>query len=164
MTLETIASIAEIVGAVVVVVTLIYLTLQLRQNNALLRSQSRQAQLASDQSSILLGFDHTDLLQKLNSDEPLSPEEQMKLNFIYALDMRNREFEYFQYREGLLDEDAWKSFRGIILMNHATKKGRVWWAKIGRGIFDPEFVADIDALLESVEDNDTMADMARWDT
>jgi hypothetical protein len=164
MTLQTIASIAEIVGAIVVVITLIYLTVQLRQNNALLRSQSRQAQLSSDQSSILLGFEHAGLLQKMNSAEPLTAEEQMKLNFIYALDMRNREFEYFQYREGLLDESAWNSFREIIVMNHATRKGRAWWEKIGRTLFDPEFVDDVDALLEGVEDDDRMAAMAKWDS
>jgi len=163
MTLQVIANIAEIVGAAVVVITLVYLSLQIRQNNALIRSQSRQAQLSNDQGSILVSIDNAAILEKMNSDESLTADEQMRLNFIYALDMRNREFEYFQYKEGLLDENAWASFREIILMNHATKKGRVWWDKIGRTLFDPGFVADVDALLKTADLDHRMELMAKWD-
>ena len=163
MKLETIANLAEIVGAAVVVITLIYLSLQLRQNNALLRSQSRQAQLSSDQSSLLVALKHGDVIRKMDSNETLTEDEQFRLSIVFAIDMRNREFEYLQYKEGLLDRAAWESFREIIVMNHGTKKGRRWWDTIGRQIFDAEFVADVDKLLESVEEDRRTRLMSSWD-
>ncbi len=54
--IEQITNLAEIIGATVVVVTLIYLTIQLRQNYELLRSQSRQTLLFNNQASILVGL------------------------------------------------------------------------------------------------------------
>lgn len=162
--LETIANIAETVGALVVVLTLIYLTIQIRQSNALLRSQSRQSQLSNDQTSLLLAFEHADLLQKMNSKEPLTPDEQMQLSLVYLIDMRNREFEFFQYKDGLLDEEAWKSFREIILINHATRKGRAWWVSVGRDIFDPEFTASVDELLQDAPLDGRMDGLASWET
>jgi len=163
MELQTIANIAETIGAVVIVITLVYLTIQVRQSNALLRSQTRQSQLSNDQTSLMVAFDNIDLLQKLNSDAPLSAEEQMRLSIIFAIDMRNREFEYFQFREGLLDEEAWKSFREIILMNHATRKGRRWWNEIGREIFDPGFAAGVDELLQGAKADNRTDRLSSWD-
>ena len=64
--IEQIANLAEIIGATVVVVTLIYLTIQPRQNNVLLRSQSRQALLFNDQASILVAFEHADAIKMIS--------------------------------------------------------------------------------------------------
>ena len=48
MTLEQFAYLAEIIGVVVVIVSLIYLAQQVRQNNKQLESQSYQAWVASN--------------------------------------------------------------------------------------------------------------------
>ena len=45
MTLEQLAYLAEIVGVIIVVITLLYLAVQVRQGANLLRSESRQAML-----------------------------------------------------------------------------------------------------------------------
>jgi hypothetical protein len=148
----------------VVVVTLVYLTIQIRQGNALRRSQSRQSQLTNDQTSLMVAFDNVDILGRMNSDEPLSEEEQMRLAIVYLIDMRNREFEYFQHKAGLLDEDAWNSFRELIVVNHVTKKGRLWWDKVGRTVFDAGFVASVDALLEGAAHDTRMSEMGSWDS
>jgi hypothetical protein len=56
------------------------------------------------------------------------------MSVMLALDLRNREFEYFQYTDGLLDEQTWLAYRHVILINHSTGRGRVWWDEIGREI------------------------------
>ena len=48
MTLEDAANLAEIIGVFVVVVTLIYLAMQVRQGAAVLRSEARQAQVSNE--------------------------------------------------------------------------------------------------------------------
>ncbi|NND56813.1 MAG: hypothetical protein HKN57_06140 [Xanthomonadales bacterium] len=66
------------------------------------------------------------------------------MSFMFALDLKNREFEYFQYTNRILDEQTWLAFRHVILINHSTGLGRAWWDKIGRGIVDPAFAKLID--------------------
>ena len=152
----------EFVGAIAVVVTLIYLTAQIRQNNELLRSQSRQTLVANDVTSLTANLEHTDVFAKLVSEEELSADDQMRLSFMYALDLRNREFEYFQCTNGLLDEETWLAYRHVILINHSAGVGRTWWRDIGRGIVDPQFAELIDELLVDAEPDDTYKRMATW--
>ena len=86
----------------------------------------------------------------------------MQLSFIFTIDLRNREFEYFQYVNGLLDEETWLSYRQVILINHSSDRGRAWWDKVGRGIVDPEFGRLVDELLKNAEPDDTYERMSTW--
>jgi hypothetical protein len=40
----------------------------------------------------------------LGEAEVFSQSDQYRLSFVFAIDIRNREFKYFQYRGGSLDE------------------------------------------------------------
>ena len=164
MNWEAIGAIGEIIGAVVVMATLIYLAIQMRQNNTLLRSESRKALLTNDQASLLVALENTDIFKKMTSVDKLSFEDQLRLSWIYIIDMRNREFEYFQYCNGVLDEESWRSFREIIIINHSTQRGRRWWVNVGREIFDSEFVKGVDELLaKHTIDNGSMDLLGAWD-
>ena len=92
-----------LVANVAVVAGIIFLAVEIRQNNELLRSESRQALLANDQTALEVALDHVDIFDKLVTQTSLSHEDQLRLSFIYLIDLRNREFEYFQYTNGLLD-------------------------------------------------------------
>jgi hypothetical protein len=162
MTLEQGANLAEILGVVVVVVTLIYLSVQVRQGTELLRSESRQALVTNDLASLAANFNNADVFAKYVSGEELSAKDQLRLSFMFTLDLRNREFEYFQYANGLLDEQAWLAYRHVVLINHSTGLGRAWWDQIGRGLVDPKFGDLVDELLVDAEPNDTYKQMATW--
>ncbi len=92
----------------------------------------------------------------------MSAEDQLRLSFMFALDLRNREFEYFQYTNGLLDEETWLAYCHVILINHSTELGRTWWGEIGRGIVDREFAKLVDELLINAEPDYTYKKMATW--
>ena len=162
MTWEAAGAIGEMVGAIAVVATLIYLSTQIRQNNKLLSSDSRQTLVANDLTSLLANVEHSELFVKLTSSEELTAEEQLRLSFIFAIDLRNREFEYFQFMNGLLDEPTWLSYRKVILINHSSELGKKWWNEIGRDIVDPEFVRHVDELLERAEPDVTYTKMTTW--
>ena len=81
---------------------------------------------------------------------------------MFALDLRNREFEYFQYQNGLLDEETWLSYRQVILINHSSPLGRRWWDKVGRSIVDPEFANKVDELLLDATPDMTYRNMSSW--
>ena len=162
MTLEQGAYLADIFGVIVVVVTLIYLSMQVRQGTELLRSESRQALVTNDVTSLASNFQNADVFAKYVAGEAMSAEDQLRLSFMFALDLRNREFEYFQYNHGLLDEQTWLAYRHVIAINHSTGRGRVWWDKIGREIVDPAFAKLVDELLVDAKPDDTYKRMATW--
>ena len=162
MSWQTGAAIAEIVAAVAVIASLIYLAIQIRQNNELLRSGSRQALVTNDVSSLAANFQNADVFAKYVAGSELSAEDQLRLSFMFALDLRNREFEYFQYANGLLDEQTWLAYRHVILINHSTGRGRAWWDDIGREIVDPAFAELVDELLVDAKPDDTYKRMASW--
>ena len=151
-----------LIANVAVVGGIIFLGIELHQNNELLRSESRQALVMNDVASLAANFQNADVFAKMVSTGDLSTEDQLRLSFMYAIDLRNREFEYFQYSNGLLDEQTWLAYRHVILINHSTGIGRKWWDEIGRGIVDAEFAKLVDELLVDAEPDDTYKRMATW--
>ena len=162
MNWEAMGAIGEMIAAAAVVVTLIYLSTQIRQNNKLLSSESRQALVANDVTSLMANITNADVFAKLTSNVPLSAEDQLRLNFMFSLDLRNREFEYFQFTNGMLDEETWLSYRKVVLINHASGMGRKWWNKIGRNIVDPKLTEQIDELLQSEDIDISYEKMSKW--
>ena len=146
-----------------VLVGIIFLIVEIRQNTELHKSDSRKALLSNDQTSLLVALDHHDIFQKMSQPEKLSQADQYRLSFIFAIDIRNREFEYFQYMSGSLDENTWKSYRDLILMNHATERGRIWWEKIGREIVNTKFGEMVDQMLANHSTNETWDSLGNWD-
>ncbi|NND56812.1 MAG: hypothetical protein HKN57_06135 [Xanthomonadales bacterium] len=68
---ETGAAIAEILAAVAVIASLIYLATQIRQNNELLRSESRQALVTNDVTSLSANFQNADVFAKYVAESDL---------------------------------------------------------------------------------------------
>ena len=153
-----------LIANVAVVGGIVFLAIEIRQNNELLRSESRQTLVSNDVTSLTANLEHVDVFAKLVSKEELSAEDQLRLSFMYTLDLRNREFEYFQYVNGLLDEETWLAYRHVIVVNHSSDLGRSWWDEIGRGIVDPEFAKLVDELLVNTPPDDTYERMATWAT
>ena len=151
-----------LVANIAVVGGIIFLAIEVRQNNELLRSESRQALVTNDVASLAANFQNADVFAKLVSESEMSAEDQLRLSFMFALDLRNREFEYFQYINGLLDEQTWLAYRHVILINHSAGLGRTWWNEVGRGIVDPDFAKLVDELLVDAQPDDTYKRMATW--
>jgi hypothetical protein len=147
---------------VAVVGGIVFLAIEISQNNELLRSESRQSLVANDVASLSANFQNADVFAKFVSEGEMTAEDQLRLSFMFALDLRNREFEYFQYVNGLLDEQTWLAYRHVLLINHATGLGRKWWDEVGRGIVDPDFAKLVDELLVDAEPDDTYRRMATW--
>ena len=152
----------SLVANVAVVGGIIFLGIEVRQNNELLRSESRQALIANDVTSLSANIEHPAPFARLVAGDSLSAEDQLQLSFMFSLDLRNREFEYFQYTNGLLDEETWRSYLNVLRLNHSTELGRRWWDEIGRGFVDPDFAVLVDEVLADSEADDTYRRMSTW--
>jgi hypothetical protein len=151
-----------LIANVAVVGGIVFLAIEIQQNNELLRSESRQTLVANDVTSLTVNLENADVFARLVSEKDLSAEDQLRLSFMYMLDLRNREFEYFQFTNGLLDKETWLSYRQVVLINHSTGIGKTWWDEIGRAVVDPEFAKLIDEILANAQPDKTYKRMATW--
>ena len=149
MTLEQYAYLAEIIGVIVVVVTLIYLSVQVQQGKELLRSESRQAQVANDQNGVFKFVEHPELGRLFCQQEAPSFEEKVKLQFWIIGQMRAREHEWLQHRSGAMDEETWMSYRDVIFFLLGTERARSLW-EMCAPFFNPDFAAMVDQMITEV--------------
>ncbi|MEL6687951.1 MAG: hypothetical protein AAFP97_10050 [Pseudomonadota bacterium] len=145
MTLEQVALIAQIVGVVVVAATLIHLTIQVRQGAKQMRSESRQAQLANDQIGVYKFVEFPELGRIASQGETPTFEEKTQLLFWMIGQLRAREFEYLQYKNGAMTKEAWESYRGVIFFVLGTPRTRALWP-LCKVYFNTDFVAMVDEI------------------
>ena len=107
-------AIGEFVGAVGVILSLIYLATQVRHGTRVARAATRQA-LASDlqtlASDVVTGDDIARILQAHFEGQSLEPHERLRLQARAFRDLRFFDNAYFQYREGMLTDDEWRGLR-----------------------------------------------------
>ncbi len=147
MTLSDIAAIGNIVAAIAVVLSLIYLSRQVRQANLFAKSNARQRMVEQTHEELYQLVSDPDLRYAWHRDAKLSPEAQSKFHFFLAAAMRQREWEWFQYRDGVIDQATYCAYHEVIAFHLGAPRTRRWWASVGRLGFNPEFVAEVDALL-----------------
>ena len=108
------ASIAEIVAAVAVVVSVIYLAVEINGNTRALQASSRQDFAALDVSALSVTIDTPVLaaaIEKENNGEELTDIEDSQLQRNQQLFLRIAENAYYQYSVGLLQENDWGRYR-----------------------------------------------------
>ncbi len=149
MTLEQYAYLAEIIGVIVVVVTLVYLSVQVRQGAALLQSESRQAQVANDQNGVYRFVEHPELGRLFSQKETPGFEEKVKLQFWIVGQMRAREHEWLQHRSGAMDEETWLSYRDVIYFLLGTERARALW-EMCIPFFNSDFTDMVQKMLIEV--------------
>ena len=149
MTLEEYAYLGQLIAAVAVIITLIYLARQVRQANLLARAQTRQRMVEQAQQELYKGMcDEPTIMRSLYKAEPLTETEWIRLSGFLLGAMRQREYEWFQMRDGSIDESLWKAYRRVIAVHLGSTRIRKWWDTWGSIPFDPEFCAMVGSFLE----------------
>ena len=134
MTLESLGNVGELIGGFAVVISLVYLAIQVRQNSKTTRAEMFQRFSISLQSDLIaLGRDP--LASRvwnagLRSWDDLSEEEQGQFSGMLTGMFTGFESTFCQYRSGLLEEDLWESFQTRLRWYVARKGVRAWW-KLG---------------------------------
>jgi hypothetical protein len=156
MKLEKWALVAETVGALAIVFSLVFVGRQVRQganetaaNTEALRSQVRESMLASDLGILSEMLDRPYLFNnEFDPAQTSSDELAQRVVFMYML-ARTREHFSSQHRLGVLDDDTYVSYR-IVLTNaiQASSFYRNVWNDIQNEFSDvPDFVSEINTVL-----------------
>lgn len=131
MNWEAISAIGQVIGAVLVGITLIYLSLQLRQNTSALKSSTFLAISTLMGSTMEVLATHADLaplLIKAQSGlDELSAAERARFGFLMMMAMRRVETVVVQTHFGFIDPQLTAGFERSALSALGSKGARQWW-------------------------------------
>ena len=141
------SAVAEILSSVAILITLVYLVVEIQQNSEATQAETRQAILDSDQQFLELLIDSPELMV-LQYQSDLSDEERIRLSFLLVTFIRMRENNWLQYENGTLDDVTWQAYRLSLIAQLSNPQSRAWWRNFGvERIFDSDFISLVDELL-----------------
>ncbi len=131
MTLEDLGNIGEFVAAIAVVISLIYLAVQIRQNTRSVRASSYHA-VVTNLSNISANIGHNapvaDLFVRGQTDlQALSPTEQRQFAFLVVSVFRNLEDIFYQFNQNMVDEVVWAGWKHRITRYFWQPGVQAWW-------------------------------------
>jgi hypothetical protein len=153
--LQEYALIAEIISAIAIVLSLIFVGMQVRQgseetaaNTEALNSQVREAMLNADVALISWYMDHPDLIEFNFESSGKSKETiQRHTAYFYAFS-RTRENYWKQHRNGILDAETYLSYRHTFLrlLTESDFYLELW--QQSQSVLVPGFLAEINGELK----------------
>ncbi len=140
----------EFVGAIAIVVTLVYLAIQVRQNTRMMRASIRQAR--SDSSVQLYSLGATSVVaeirEKESRGEALTQLEEERMFLWNICIWRQQQTVFFQALDELLDVQTADEQAAIVRTLMQFPSARRFWA-IQKHSFDSRFVTWLDGTIES---------------
>jgi hypothetical protein len=153
--LQEYALVAEIISAAAIVLSLIFVGLQVSQGNKetaanteALRSQVRESMLSADLAMLNKALDFPELIDYNFRMEGKSEEDIRRMVVWMYQFNRTRENYWVQHQNGILDTDTYLSYRApyvrMIINNEVASQS---WMAEARHTLTPGFVAEINDLL-----------------
>ena len=173
MNLEALGNLGDFLGGIAVIVTLIYIALQVRQNTKQVQQNSdwlRAQTYRADQNA------HVMATQLVASDaslaviyrkgavdpEALTGEEWTRLTFYYGLMFGNFQSSLYQMEQGLLDQDLWLN-QVRILSRMLKAPGGIHYWKTNRDNHSANFQEFVDQTIYS-DSGSSLSELSGNDT
>ena len=164
MSIEFLGNIGDFIGGIGVIVTLIYLALQIRQNTVATRADSYQAVVssASDWSRELsLNAEICEILQRGAEDyNALDVVERLRFNLAMSSYFRNMENLHLKFRAGAVDASVWSGWASRTRAFMLPPGTQAWWA-LNATAYSSDFRAFIAAPGEHPELPESFAALQR---
>jgi hypothetical protein len=154
MDITTLAAWGEFIGGIAVVVSLVYLAGQVRQNSKLLRASTAatSAQLDFGSSAILVEDPEVARIhwEGLADRDSLSEADRRRFDPYVGIAMRGTEQHYRFHRDGLTGSEEWQSRKrqaGWWVQQPGIQQ---WWREWG-GQYSDDFIDYVDGLIREGE-------------
>ena len=153
MSLSDLASIGNLVGGVAVLISLAYLTFQVRQNTRHTRAlieQSRATRVAEFNLSMCQAPIDTvqAVLAGIDADPSLTAAQEFKFYSFSRASFFDAQDSFRQHLDGLLGEDAYNGLLSIMRVRFSSPGMRAAW-KVQRETFTPQFRNLMDELVRT---------------
>ena len=164
MTLSDLAAIGSIVSGVAVVVTLIFLMLQLRQTERIQHGAMQQGRAARTVDFVLRAIDPMlceTIVRANQSDLTLTPVQIAALNSYAVALFWSMEDSFLQHQQGLLDAASWATEVATLKSFLLIPAWRVGW-QMCRDQTSSEYGQFIDSLMRSVKPVKSFDESSIW--
>ena len=153
MNWEAIGAVGETVGGIVVIVSILYLARQIRENSRIAKAESQRALLDSthiwSQLVTTPGL-ASEFKQALHSYDNLDSDVQARFNFFMWSLANHVESAYRMHRQGLLENDSYLGWMNGLASVIREPGASVWWRDV-KHMFGEEFTDAMQTFLD-VED------------
>lgn len=146
---NTYKQIIEIISSLAIVLSVIFLALEVNQSNQLAKSTIRQALNVSDMEIWKVQMEEDVIaksLHKLKKDIKLTDYEEYQVILFQNFNFRDFDNSFYQYRNGLFEKDVWLAYRRIISDLLEDKYVMQMWNK-HYSQFTTEFQKEIGIIL-----------------
>jgi len=131
MTLDQLASIGEIISGIAVVISLVYLAIQIRTNTETERTSTYQS-IVSDFGALNNTMASTPELshmfvQAMENYHQLSSDQKARISQVFFQCFRYFENMFYQYQKGYLDDEVWTGWKRLMLTYYARPGFQTWW-------------------------------------
>jgi len=153
MNLNDLANLAQIVGALGVMITLIYLALQIRGNTKVASAQARHAISEFVLRISIFRAEHADRFAKIESGAELTDGDRQFRYWSHVQFLLHAETYFHHHDLGLMPDAHWRPY-ALFFAKYVKSSGfNEVWDDIGPG-FSEDFVRWIDGLLSSGKSNE----------
>jgi len=152
MNWEAIGAIAEALGAMAVVATLIYLALQIRQNTQATRSATRHAiteSIMGPPNNFLQSESFRKTFLAHVNGEDLDPDQSLQLQIYCYITMQSWENMHYQYRNGMLTEEEWQPLHVNLSVILQMQYWRDYWGR-EQQFYSKPFREEVDQILSEL--------------
>ncbi len=142
MNWDAIGSLGELAGALAVIVSLVYLAIQVRQNTRSIRGAMYSTIVQSFQQLNIVAAADSEVAQLLAAgvedwDNLAAVDRSRLLHGFFSL-FKNFENAYYQYRQGTLEPGLWEGWSLLMRSYYARPGVQSWW-QLRRKAFSTEF-------------------------
>ncbi len=159
MNWDALGAIGEVVGAIAVVVTLIYVARQIHQATAQTQAAAQYSFIEAYgemNTSITNSKKVASIFRRGIMGEVLDPDEYYQFFALIGQFINTWSVLFDLHNDGLLPESQWTMVRKDIITMMNEPGGREFWEKHGRGAVHDRFRDAIDEVLDSGESSYTM--------
>jgi hypothetical protein len=167
MNLSQLGNIGELLGGIAVVASLIYLSVQIRQNTRTVRGSTHHHNTEL-WSGLFLRLAEPAIARAYVAGMAGSPEirplHYTQFFFVCRAMFVAFENQYYQMRQGVLDPTTYAAYEESISKQFLAFRGfRVWWRQ-NRTVFTPAFAEHVDAMIAAVPEADLEEFLREWRT
>ena len=148
MNWDALGAIAEVIGGLGVILTLIYLSIQIRGSNRVASAQSRQSISEFGLSVSKFRAENADRVAKINSGEALTEGEKEFQYWNHMQMLLFAETYFHQHELGLMPDSHWRGFANFIVNYFDTRGFKDFWDEVG-----PSFSEDFSEWISEQYQN-----------
>ena len=138
------AEVAEVVGAVAVVISLVYVGIQVQENTEEIRASNRQQLVGRAHgatNNVATSPELASAFAKVASGEQMTPSENIQYRFFVRSMLYDVQEAYLLYREARLDEGYWSTRASLFSAYMEQERARqIYNRDMSQGVFHVDFV------------------------